>query len=113
MKISEILRHVLELEDDGSDWNLEEDGDSGKCDNTAKTAALDPLDAAQNEDVLPVQQLEQLLGGVRLKEDTSSGTQGTKPRESVCDTTVTAACPSEIQPSNNNECTTTHTMSTC
>ena len=115
MEISEVLRQVLELEDDGSDWNLseEEDEDGGECDNTAETTTLDPLDAAQLEDALPVEQLELLLGGVGLEEDTSSGTQGTRPRESVYDTTVTAACPSESQPSDNNERITTHTMSTC
>ena len=51
MELSEVLRQVLELDDDGSDWNVSEDDDEiDECDDMpTETTTLDPLDAAQLE----------------------------------------------------------------
>ena len=58
MELSEVRRQVLELDDDGSDWNVSEDDDEiDECDDMpTETTTLDPLDAAQLEDCVPVGQ---------------------------------------------------------
>ena len=91
MEVSEVLRQVLDLEDDGSDWNMsDEDGEDGELDdNTAETTSLDPLDAAQVDDVLPG---EQLLESSSLEQESNAcGTSSSRSREGGSATSVTIA----------------------
>ena len=91
MEVSEVLRQVLDLEDDGSDWNMsDEDGEDGELDdNTAETTSLDPLDAAQVDDVLPG---EQLLESSRLEQESNAcGTSSSRSGEGGSATSVTIA----------------------
>lgn len=79
MEFSEVLRQVLELDDDGSDWNMseEEEIDDEWNDVTQEMAALDPLDVAQLDNSLPILQQEPPLDGTRDEEDGFSDAQGT------------------------------------
>ena len=91
MEVSEVLRQVLDLEDDGSDWNMsDEDGEDGELDdNTAETTSLDPLDAAQVDDVLPG---EQLLESSSLEQESNAcGTSSSRSGEGGSATSVTIA----------------------
>ena len=66
-----------------------------------ETTTLDPLDAAQLEDCVPVGQQEQLFG-VSMSEDACNGTHGTEQLETVSDITITTACSDDGPSSSHN-----------